>query len=127
MSKPTIWYWKATTTRRDRTRGDVEKAVQLYKQAIDITPSYALAWARLASAYMDLEVAGGTPSAEDDAKILGALDRAIRLDPNLVWAYYTRAGYEMAVKWDWAAARADEERMRALDPGNTYLLPSAPR
>lgn len=113
-------YYKAR-----QTKGNVGKAVQLYKKAIDISPSYALAWARLASAYLDLEVANGTPSPEDDAKILGALDRAIRLDPNLVWAYYTRAGYEMAIKWDWAAVRADEERMRAIDPGNTYLLPSA--
>jgi adenylate cyclase len=113
-------YYKAR-----QTKGNVEKAVELYKQAIDVSPSYALAWARLASAYMDLEVANGTPSAEDNAKILGALDRAIHLDPNLVWAYYTRAGYEMAIKWDWAAARADEERMRAIDPANTYLLPSA--
>jgi TolB-like protein len=113
-------YYKAR-----QTKGNVEKAVQLYKKAIDISPSYALAWARLASAYLDLEVANGTASAEDNAKILGALDRAIHLDPNLVWAYYTRAGYEMVIKWDWAAARADEERMRAIDPGNTYLLPSA--
>jgi TolB-like protein/DNA-binding winged helix-turn-helix (wHTH) protein len=113
-------YYKAR-----RTKGNVEKAVQLYKQAIDISPGYALAWARLASAYMDLEVANGTPSAADDAKILGALDQATHLDPNLVWAYYTRAGYEMAIKWDWAAARADAERMHAIDPGNTYLLPSA--
>ena len=113
-------YYKAR-----QTKGNIEKAVQLYQRAIDISPSYALAWARLASAYMDLEVANGTPSAEDNAKILGALDQAIHLDPNLVWAYYTRAGYEMAIKWDWAAARADEERMRAIDPANTYLLPSA--
>lgn len=113
-------YYKAR-----QTKGNVEKAVQDYKKAIDLRPSYALAWARLASAYFDLEAANGTPSAEDDARIQGALDRAIRLDPNLVWAYYTRAGFEMLIKWDWAAAHADHERMRALDPGNTYLLPSA--
>jgi TolB-like protein len=39
-------YYKAR-----RTKGDVEKAVQLFKQAIDISPNYALPWARLASAY----------------------------------------------------------------------------
>ncbi|HEV7611584.1 MAG TPA: protein kinase [Steroidobacteraceae bacterium] len=113
-------YYKAR-----QSRGSVEKAVQLYKKAIDLRPSYALAWARLASAYLDLEAANGTSSAGDNAKILGALDRALRLDPNLVWAYYTRAAFEMVIKWDWAAAHADHERMRALDPGNTYLLPSA--
>lgn len=113
-------YYKAR-----RTKDNVEKAVRLYKKSIDINPSYALAWARLASAYLDLEVANGSPSAEDDAKILGALDRAIHLDPNLVWGYYTRAGFEMVIKWDWAAVRKDLERMRDIDPGNTYLLPSA--
>jgi serine/threonine protein kinase len=112
-------YYKAR-----RTKADVEKAIQLYKKAIDIRPSYALPWARLASAYLTLEEAKGTPSAEDNAKILAALDRALRLDPNLVWAYYTRAGFEIAVKWDWAAAQADHERMRELDPG-IYLLPLA--
>jgi len=112
-------YYKAR-----RTKGDVEKAIQLYKKAIDIRPNYALPWARLASAYLTLEEAKGIPSDEDNAKIVAALDRAISLDPNLVWAYYTRAGYEIAIKWDWADAQADHERMRALDPG-IYLLPIA--
>jgi TolB-like protein/Tfp pilus assembly protein PilF len=107
------------------TRANIEKAIQLYQQAIETQPNYALAWARLASAYFNLEEAGGTPSAADNARILHALDRAIRLDPNLIWAYYTRAGFEMAIQWDWAAAHADHERIRALDPGNSYLLPVA--
>ncbi len=107
------------------TRASIETAIQLYQKAIESRPNYALAWARLASAYFNLEEAKGTPSPADNAKILSALERAIRLDPNLIWAYYTRAGFEMAIQWDWAAAHADHERMRALDPGNSYLLPGA--
>ena len=112
-------YYKAR-----RTKGDVEKAIQLYRKAIDLRPNYALPWARLASGYLTLAEAKGTPSPEDNAKILAALNTAIRLDPNLVWAYYTRAGFEIAIKWDWAAAQADHERMRELDPG-IFLLPLA--
>ena len=107
------------------TRPDVEKAVQLYQRAIDIKPDYALAWARLGSAYLNQVGLKGTPSADDNRRILEALDRATRLDPKLVWAYYTRAGFEMSVTWDWAAAQADDERIREIEPGNTYLLPSA--
>jgi TolB-like protein/predicted Zn-dependent protease len=107
-----------------RTKANVEKAIQLYRKAIDTRPNYALAWARLASAYLTLEEVTGTASAENNARIVDALERAIRLDPTLVWAYYTRAGFEIAIQWDWAAANADHERMRALDPGNS-LLPSA--
>ncbi len=56
--------------------------------------------------------------------MLDALDRAIRLEPNLPWAYYTRAGFMGTIAWNWAAARADTERLREVDP-HFELLPSA--
>jgi len=104
-----------------RTLGDVEKAAELYRQAIDINPDYALAWARLASAYLSAEILQGPPSPEQNRLVLDALDRATRLDPNLAWAYYTRAGFEMSVVWDWAAAKADTERARDIDPRFEWL------
>jgi TolB-like protein len=101
--------------KRRRTLGDVEKAAELYRQAIDINPGYALAWARLASAYLSAEILEGLPSEDQNRRVLDALNRAIRLDPNLAWAYYTRAGFEMDVTWDWAAAKADTDRVREID------------
>jgi TolB-like protein/class 3 adenylate cyclase len=112
-------YFKARKTLRD-----VEKAAQLYQQAIDINPDYALAWARLASAYMVEENLNGTPSENQNRRVLDALDRAMKLEPNLIWAYYTRGGFEMNVTWNWAAAQADAERMREIDP-RFHLLPIA--
>jgi len=112
-------YYKAR-----RTKGDVEKAIQLYRKAIDINPGYALAWARLASAYLSAELLQGPPSEDQNRRVLDALDRAIRLDRNLAWAYYTRAGFEMEVAWNWAAAKADTDRVREIDP-QSNLLPSA--
>jgi len=107
-----------------RTLRDVEKAAQLYQQAIDISPDYALAWARLASAYLYEEVLKGPPSEDQNRRVLDALDRAVQLDPNLVWAYYTRGGFELNVTWNWEAAQADAERMREIDP-RSDLLPGA--
>jgi len=107
-----------------RTLPDIEKAAQFYQQAIDINPEYALAWARLASAYLVGEILRGVPSEDQSRRILASLDQAIRLDPNLVWAYYTRAGFEMNVLWDWAATKADVERMSEIDP-RFDLLPRA--
>ena len=112
-------YFKARRTPRD-----VEKAAQLYQQAIDIDPGYALAWARLASAYLNDELLKGPPSEEQNRRVRDALDRAIRLDPNLVWAYYTRGGFEASISWNWRAAQADAERIRELDP-RFELLPGA--
>ena len=107
-----------------RTLRDVEKAAQLYQQAIDIKPDYALAWARLASAYLGEEILKGPPSGDQSRRVLDALDHAIRLDPKLAWAYYTRAGFEGGIQWNWAAAKADTERVREIDPRFDFL-PSA--
>jgi TolB-like protein/predicted Ser/Thr protein kinase len=119
-------YFKARRTQRD-----VEKAAELYQQAIDIDPNYALPWARLASAYMTEEILKGPPSDDQSRRVIDALNRAIGLDPNLAWAYYTRAGFAMNVTWNWAAMLADAERVREIDPqfeslpgalGDTALL-----
>jgi TolB-like protein/predicted Ser/Thr protein kinase len=107
-----------------RTLRDVKKAAQLYQQGVDRDPEYALAWARLAHAYLIEETQKGPPSEEQNRRVLDALDRAIRLDPNLVYAYYTRAAFEMNITWNWAAAQADDQRIREIDP-RSDLLPAA--
>lgn len=107
-----------------RTLIDAERAAELYQQALDIRPDYALAWARLASAYLREEVMKGPASEDQNKRVLEALNRAIQLDPNLAWAYYTRAGFAMNVTWDWAAAQADTQRILAIDP-QFESLPSA--
>lgn len=104
-------YFKARSTLRDS-----EIAAQRYRQATEISPNYALAWARLASAYLSIEVLSGPPSEDQSKRVLDALDRAVRLDPNLPWAYYTRGGFELNVTWNWAAAQADTKRVAEVDP-----------
>jgi adenylate cyclase len=112
-------YFEARSTLRD-----VEKAAQIYERAVDRDPEYALAWARLAHAYLVEETRKGPPSGVQNRRVLDALDHAIRLDPNLVYAYYTRAAFAMNITWDWAAARADDQRIREIDP-RSDLLPAA--
>jgi serine/threonine protein kinase/tetratricopeptide (TPR) repeat protein len=110
-------YFEARSTPRD-----VERAAELYERAVEYDPEYALGWARLAHAYMLEETRQGPPSEEKNKRVLDALDRAIRLDPNLVYAYYTRAAFEINIGWDWAAALADDERARQIDPRSDLLL-----
>jgi TolB-like protein/Tfp pilus assembly protein PilF/predicted Ser/Thr protein kinase len=107
-----------------RTLGNVEKAAQLYKRAVDRDPEYALAWARLAHAYLVEETRRGPPTEEQNRRVLDALDRAIQLDPHLVYAYYTRAAFAMNITWNWAAAQADDQRIREID-SRSELLPGA--
>lgn len=107
-----------------RTLPNVEKATQLYTQAIGLDSDYAEAWARLAHAYLTEEILKGPPSEQQNRRVLDALDRAVRHDPNLVFAYYTRGAFEANVTWNWAAAQADTERIRELEP-RSDLLPGA--
>jgi serine/threonine-protein kinase len=99
-----------------KTLGDAGRAAQLYREAIDVSPDYALAWARLASAYLTQEVLMRRPDENQSQRVLDALDHAMQLDPNLAWTYYTRAGFEADIAWNWAAAKADTERLRDIDP-----------
>jgi len=112
-------YFEARSTLRD-----VEKAAEFYKRAVDRDPEYALGWARLAHAYLVEENRKGPPSEEQNGRVLDALDRAIWLDPNLVYAYYTRAAFEMNITWNWDAAQANDQRIREIDP-RSELLPGA--
>src|SRR5207245_2178847 len=104
------------------TLRDVEKAAEFYKRAVDRDPEYALGWARLAHAYLVEENRKGPPSEEQNGRVLDALDRAIRLDPNLVYAYYTRAAFEMNITWNWDAAQANDQRIREIDPRSELLV-----
>jgi serine/threonine-protein kinase len=107
-----------------RTVLNVERAAGLYAKAIALDSDYALAWARLAHAYLTQEILKGLPSEDQNRRVLDALDHAFQHDPKLVFAYYTRGAFEANVTWNWAAAAADTERIRELEP-RSDLLPGA--
>jgi serine/threonine-protein kinase len=103
---------------------DMKLAIDLFQQAIKLQPDYALAWARLGSAYVNTVQHGWGPKAPNLAKARQALQEALRLDPNLVWAHYTLCGLDMT-DWDFASAQSEIERMQQIDPSNKYQLPAA--
>jgi len=97
-------------------------ASQYFRQAIEIDPDYALAWAGLGSLLMPKYISSG--SATDLEEGIHALQRAMRLDPALgepysylAYMYTQQRHFDEAV----AAARTSLER----DPGafmGWYLL-----
>jgi hypothetical protein len=48
---------------------------------------------------------------------------SLRIDPNLIVGHYARANLHMRVDRDWAAARAEIDCMREIDPGNSTSSP----
>src|SRR6202451_1934397 len=107
------------------TKDDMERAIDLYQDAIRRESNYALAWAPLAMAYSYQGNIGWLPRAQAYAKAREAAQRSLSIDPNLVVGHYALANLHMRVDHDWAAARAEIDRMREIDPGNSTWTPLA--
>jgi len=84
------YYWDRREEPQDG--GYYDKAVDLYKQAIDIDPSYALPYVGIANAYSQMGINSKycpkTPGERFDI-VNGYVAKALEVDPNLADAYAT--------------------------------------
>ncbi len=94
----------------------MHRAVEYYRRAIAIDPSYALAYASIAIAFSELADSGSMPSDEARKQALPAIREALRLDPSLPEALYTSARLKGLWEYDWAGAEADYRRAIELCP-----------
>ena len=102
---------------------DAQRAEVSFKKAIALDPDYALPWVKLAQLYMRQAYLGWMPKNEGNPRARDAIDTALRLDPGSMAAHAARFRYLARVEFQWAAARAELDRMRTLDPGEALLLP----
>jgi tetratricopeptide (TPR) repeat protein len=130
---------------RYRNKGEYDRAIADYDQAIQIKPNDAAAYANRGAAYngkgaYDRAIVDLDHAIRLDAKLAGAynnrgfsyihkgdydravadLDRALQLSPNMASAYGHR-GYAFGRKGDFTRALADFNKALALNP----ILPSA--
>jgi TolB-like protein/Flp pilus assembly protein TadD len=103
---------------------DYRRAMQAYQRAVDLDPSYAPAWAGLASATYWV-----ADSAESVAAVFAgqeraraAADKAVALRPDLADGYLARGLIRAIVQWDWAGAGEDLRRALALAPESPDVL-----
>jgi serine/threonine protein kinase/tetratricopeptide (TPR) repeat protein len=104
------YYWNK------RTGEGLKKSVKLFEEAIDKDPMYALAYAGLADAYLNLGGWGYLASREAYPRAKAAAQQALAIDANLAEAY---ASLGMALKeyeWDWQGAGKAYERALELQP-----------
>jgi eukaryotic-like serine/threonine-protein kinase len=100
-------------------RAALEAAIEDYKQAIDLDPRYALAYAKLAQAYAHLSVTQRSPDALMLAR--GNSEVALRLDPSLVEAHLALA-LVLQFSGDEQEALHELSRTLLLDPSNPKPL-----
>lgn len=99
-----------------RTADGFRRSIELYKQALDRDPSYALAWAGLADSYGLLGFQSALPR-EYFPKAREAAQKALQLDEGLAEAQTTLAMVSALYEWNWVAAEAQFRRAIELNRG----------
>ena len=108
-----------------RAPGDIERAVDDYKEAVALDPGYARAWAALAGGY-SLPVCRGETTGHSLRELQGnAARKAVEWTPELAVAHARLAQYYYQVQ---QPARGDEHMRTAvaLDPRIRSSLASVP-
>jgi TolB-like protein len=104
-------------------------ALSNYQRAVELDPSFALAWAGLAETHVwYCQFAGGLDIARFDEHLARARDcvaRALALQPNLPEALRARADIQVGFDFDWKGAGDALRTALALAPADPALLTDA--
>jgi TolB-like protein/Tfp pilus assembly protein PilF len=104
-----------------RTEESYQKAIEHYKQALDLDPNYALAYVGLADAYyIGLRHPPPSPSVENIRQSRDAAEKALAIDESLGEAHTSLARIIWQHDWNWPGAEREFKRAIELDPGNAF-------
>ena len=100
------------------TEADVARGVDFYRQALDVDPAFALAWAGLSRAYHAQAGRGWLPVTVGMEQARDAAQRALTLAPDLPEGHIALAWVLADYDWNWKNAQGELERSLALAPGD---------
>jgi adenylate cyclase len=116
-------YLEARFEAERRTPQSLDRAVALYRQAIERDPGLALAWVGLSVAYQNQAGLTGQLSFEEGfALARAAVEQALAIEPDLARAHAALAGIQGAHDWDWAATDSSIHRALSLAPTDAEIL-----
>ena len=94
----------------------LRKGVEHFRQAFDLDPSYALAYAGLSDSYTLLVVREAISPEEGFPRAKAAAARALEIDERLAEAHAS-LGHAMLHNWEWVDAEVELKRAISLNPG----------
>ncbi len=100
-----------------RTLDSLEKSIVCYRQAIQIDPNYARAYAGLGDSYVLLSSFGGPSPSESFARARESAQRALQLDSSLAEAHTVLGAIKVSYDWNWRGAAIEYQRAVELNPG----------
>jgi TolB-like protein/Tfp pilus assembly protein PilF/predicted Ser/Thr protein kinase len=100
------------------TKESLKIAADYFKQAIEIEPDYADAYALLAYAYWVPSVWGYSRPEESFPKARSAANKAMALDETLALAHGSVGWIALAYDWQWQKAKESFEKAYELNPND---------
>jgi DNA-binding winged helix-turn-helix (wHTH) protein/TolB-like protein len=97
------------------TKDDTAKGIDFFRQAIELDPKYAMAYAGLSDCYMRMGRFGRAP-AEYVPQSRAAVMKALELDETVSYAHSMLGRLAFQYDWDFARAAREYARARELDP-----------
>ncbi len=101
-----------------RTPEGFTESLHQFNQAIDLDPTFALAFAGLADSYLLIGLYDFEPTTEAFPKARAAAEKALAIDPELAEAYVSLAMVENLFQYDWK--KAEEHFRRAIELRPNY-------
>ncbi|MEO5594259.1 MAG: tetratricopeptide repeat protein [Chitinophagaceae bacterium] len=101
-----------------RTPPDLKKAINFFKQAIALEPSFARAYSGIADCYTALGYGSHLAPKESFSKAMEAATKALQLDTTLAEPHASLGFYKFYYEWDWAAAEQEFRMAIALNPND---------
>jgi len=99
------------------TREGIDRSIEHFRKALDLDPSYALAYSNLSTAHLLEVVFLGRSPREKMPKAKDAARKALEIDDTLADAHYAMAGVQLHYDWDLPAAEKSIQRALELNPG----------
>ena len=97
----------------------IPKAIECFKQAVELDADYAQAWAGLADGYTTFAYSGFKPAAEVMPRALEAARRALQMDPDLAEAHNALACATLMYERNFDTA--EQEFKQALELNPNYM------
>jgi TolB-like protein len=108
--------------KRQISGDSLNRAVEAFRQAVEIDPAYVPAWAELADTYV---WGGGSDKFSDEERHAladQAIQKAINTDPNYAFAYYVRGITWFFTKHRFKQGVEDFQHALELDPDDAFLV-----
>jgi eukaryotic-like serine/threonine-protein kinase len=102
-----------------RTKDEMLRAIEYFRQAIKLDPKFALAYARISETYGSMPAYPYLSPKEAFPQAKAAAQQALEIDPTLAEAH-TFLAYSLVIyDWNWAEAERSFKRAIELDPNNS--------